>query len=112
MSMVNLESYINVRKSGKTMQEIQTRKCLSEATAYCWEIGYQCYLKKIPLDKALETIIPPEVNDKPIVIDMGNIEDWPITHLRRACQKNKVKGYSKMSKDELVQEVKKILQKC
>jgi hypothetical protein len=45
----------------------------------------------------------------PIVIDMGKVEDWPISHLRRACQKNKVPGYTKMNKDELAQAVREIL---
>lgn len=49
--------------------------------------------------------------EKPIVLSMGRLEDWPITHLRNACKKNKVKGYTKMSKDELIQEVKRILNK-
>jgi len=111
MAMVNLETYIKVRERGKTMQEIQERKCLSEATAYCWEIGYQCYLKKMPLDKALEVIDSKKTNDKLITIEMGKLEDWPITHLRNACRKNKVKGYTKMSKEELVQEVRKTLKK-
>lgn len=48
---------------------------------------------------------------EPIIIDMGKLEDWPITHLRNACKKNKVPGYSKMSKEELVQAVRGILDK-
>lgn len=47
-------------------------------------------------------------NVKPIVIDMGRVEDWTLTDLRYACSKNKVKGYSKMSKEELVAAVKDI----
>jgi hypothetical protein len=47
--------------------------------------------------------------DKPVIISMGRLEDWPITHLRKACKKNKVKGYTKMSRSELVQEVRNIL---
>lgn len=46
-----------------------------------------------------------------IIIDMGRLEDWPITHLRRTCQKNKIKGYSKMSKEDLVLAVREILKK-
>ena len=51
------------------------------------------------------------MNNKPIIIDMGKLEDWPITHLRYTCRKNKVKGYTKMSKVELVEEVRKIFDK-
>lgn len=51
------------------------------------------------------------MSDKPIIIDMGKLEDWPISHLRKACKKNKVRGYTKMSKDQLIQEVRKILDK-
>jgi hypothetical protein len=46
---------------------------------------------------------------KPIIIDMGKVEDWPVSHLRRACQRNKVLGYTKMNKDELA--VREILMK-
>ncbi|KFN07251.1 MULTISPECIES: hypothetical protein [Paenibacillus] len=52
---------------------------------------------------------PRKPEGSPVIIDMGKLEDWPITHLRRACQKNKVKGYSTMSRSELVQEVRNIL---
>ena len=46
---------------------------------------------------------------KVVMIDMGKIEDWPISHLKMACKKNKVKGYTKMSKDELVIAVRNII---
>ncbi len=50
-------------------------------------------------------------NDEPVTIKIPAIEEWPISHLRRACQKNKVKGYSKMNKEQLVVEVKNIIDK-
>lgn len=43
-----------------------------------------------------------------IVLNSPAVEEWPISHLRNACAKNGVKGYSKMTKDELVTEVKKL----
>lgn len=49
------------------------------------------------------------VEGPPVVINMGSVEQWNITSLRYTCKQNKVKGYTKMSKDELVIEVKKIL---
>lgn len=53
----NLEMYINTRNSGLTMEQIQNQFRLSGATTYCWEIGYQCYLKCLPLDKCLELVM-------------------------------------------------------
>lgn len=47
---------------------------------------------------------------RPVILDMGKLEDWPISHLRRACQRNKVKGYTTMNKDELVAAVRDIIQ--
>lgn len=56
MIMANIEHYLNARESGLKMEEIQKKFALSEATVYCWEIGYQCYLKRLPLDKCLELL--------------------------------------------------------
>lgn len=50
-----------------------------------------------------------EIKGDPVIIKMPRLEDWPITHLRNACKKNKVKGYSKMNKEQLVDAVRKIL---
>jgi len=44
-------------------------------------------------------------------ISMGRIEDWTITSLRYTCKKNKVPGYTKRSKDQLVEAVKGIFAK-
>lgn len=49
----NITSYIKMRKT-KTMEEIQKDQCISEADVYILEIGYQYYLKKISLNKALK----------------------------------------------------------
>lgn len=48
-------------------------------------------------------------DEKTVVINIPAIETWPITHLRNTCKKNKVKGYTKMDREQLVQEVKKIV---
>jgi hypothetical protein len=49
--------------------------------------------------------------ERPVILDMGKLEDWPITHLRRACQRNQIKGYSRMNRDELVAAVRGIIQR-
>lgn len=51
------------------------------------------------------------MNDEPIIIHMPKIEDWTITSLRNTCKKNKVKGYTKMNKEQLIIEVKNIINK-
>lgn len=43
------------------------------------------------------------------VIKIPDVEEWNITALRNCCKKNKVKGYTKMSKCELVAKVKEII---
>jgi hypothetical protein len=49
------------------------------------------------------------VKDEPVIINIPGPEEWPITHLRNCCKKNKVKGYTKMTREELVVEVRKII---
>ncbi|WCS69328.1 hypothetical protein Goe20_02110 [Bacillus phage vB_BsuM-Goe20] len=54
---MTIESYIVKRsKRDMTMKEIQEEYSLSEGTVYTLELGYQCYLKSIPLDRAIEVI--------------------------------------------------------
>ena len=53
---MTIEVYLKMRNSGKRLEEIQDEKSLSGATVYTLELGYQCYLKKLPLDKAIEII--------------------------------------------------------
>lgn len=48
-------------------------------------------------------------SDTPITIKIPAIKDWSITDLRRCCKKNKVKGYTNMNKDQLIEAVKAIL---
>ncbi len=52
----SIEHYIAVRESGLTMERIQKKFFLSEANVWTFELGYQCYLKKILLDKAVGII--------------------------------------------------------
>jgi hypothetical protein len=49
------------------------------------------------------------MNDKKIVINIPAVETWPITHLRNACKRNKVEGYTKMNREQLIDAVKKII---
>jgi hypothetical protein len=49
------------------------------------------------------------VSETPVVINIPAVETWPITHLRNACKRNKVKGYTKMDREQLIAEVKAIL---
>lgn len=54
---MSIESYIVKRSTrGMTMEEIQEEYSLSEGTVYTLELGYQCYLKSIPLDRAIAVI--------------------------------------------------------
>ncbi|CAM3732938.1 hypothetical protein [Mesobacillus zeae] len=54
--MVTIEVYLKMRNNGKSLEEIQKENALSEGTAYTLELGYQCYLKKLSLDKAIKII--------------------------------------------------------
>lgn len=54
---MTIEGYIVKRsKRDMTVEEIQEEYSLSEGTVYTLELGYQCYLKSIPLDRAIEVI--------------------------------------------------------
>lgn len=50
-------------------------------------------------------------NSKPIIINIPGVKEWTITDLRKCCSKNKVKGYTKMSREELEEEVSRIIKK-
>ncbi|MDQ0414208.1 hypothetical protein [Mesobacillus stamsii] len=49
------------------------------------------------------------MDEKPVVINIPAVETWNITALRHACKKNKIKGYSKMTQEQLIAEVNKII---
>lgn len=55
-TILSIEHYIVVRESGLTMQQIQKSFHLSETNALMFELGYQCHLKNLSLDKALVLI--------------------------------------------------------
>ena len=46
-----------------------------------------------------------------VVIKIPAIDTWPITHLRNACKRNKIKGYTKMDREQLIVAVKGILKR-
>ena len=70
--MMTIEVYLKMRNNGKTLEEIQQNKALSDGTVYTLELGYQCYLKRLPLDKAIGIIkeVKCEV-DRKIIIEIG-----------------------------------------
>ncbi|MGE7650503.1 hypothetical protein ACQKM1_22410 [Peribacillus frigoritolerans] len=49
------------------------------------------------------------MSEKPIIINIPSVENWSKTDLLYTCKKNKIKGYTRMSKDQLIVEVKKII---
>jgi hypothetical protein len=53
---MTIEVYLKMRNNGKSLEEIQKENSLSEGTVYTLELGYQCYLKKLSLNKAIEII--------------------------------------------------------
>lgn len=48
---------------------------------------------------------------EPIVIKIPAVTEWTLKELRYACKHNKVKGYTKMDRDELIVEVNEIISK-
>ncbi|MFF5994827.1 hypothetical protein AAGS61_08690 [Lysinibacillus sp. KU-BSD001] len=53
---MTIEQYLMERDSGRTLEEIQADYLFSEATVWTLELGYQCYLKKMPLDEAVNLV--------------------------------------------------------
>jgi hypothetical protein len=67
---MSIEQYINLRKRGKEIEEIQKQSLLSEATLLTLELGYKCYEKKnISLDKAINLI------DKIVVLNANDTQN-------------------------------------
>ena len=56
MIIVTIEKYLKMRDNGKTLEDIQKEYSLSVSTVYTLELGYQCYLKNLSLDNAIEII--------------------------------------------------------
>lgn len=53
---MTMEVYLKLRDNGKSLEEIQDKESLSEATVWTFELGYQCYLNNIALDDACVVI--------------------------------------------------------
>lgn len=49
------------------------------------------------------------MNEKPIVIKIPPVEEWTLSDLKRVCKHNKIKGYTKMSKTELIKHVQDVI---
>ncbi len=47
--------------------------------------------------------------EETIVINIPPVEEWPMKQLKSVCRYNKIKGYTKMNREQLVQHVKVIL---
>ncbi|MES5957175.1 hypothetical protein QCI42_28070 [Bacillus fungorum] len=63
---MSIEQYINLRETGKAIEEIQKQSLLSEATLLTLELGYKCYKKNISLDKAINLV------DKIVVLNAND----------------------------------------
>ncbi|MED1017894.1 hypothetical protein [Bacillus atrophaeus] len=59
---MTLEQYIKLRNKGYDLPEIERDYVLSEGTVWNLELGYTCYLKRIPLDQAVAAISSIETN--------------------------------------------------
>ncbi|MCR8860369.1 hypothetical protein NQ113_24675 [Bacillus pseudomycoides] len=49
------------------------------------------------------------MSGKPVIINIPPVENWTIKNLKSVCRHNKIKGYTTMDRDQLVQCVKEIL---
>lgn len=48
-------------------------------------------------------------NDQTVIVNIPPVEKWPLKQLKSVCRHNKIKGYTKMDREELVQHVKEII---
>lgn len=46
-----------------------------------------------------------------IIINVPGVEAWSLKELRNCCKNNKVKGYTKMNREQLIEEVRNIIKK-
>jgi hypothetical protein len=49
------------------------------------------------------------MSEETIVINIPPVEEWTLRNLKSVCRHNKIKGYTQMERDQLVQCVKGIL---
>ena len=52
-----------------------------------------------------------EIKGESVTIKVPGVEEWTLKELRYCCKNHKVKGYTKMTKEQLVTVVKEILEK-
>lgn len=50
-------------------------------------------------------------SDDVVIIEVPNIENWTIKELRYTCKHNKIKGYSKMSREQMIVQINEIINK-
>lgn len=50
------------------------------------------------------------MSDKEVIINIPSVDTWTLKDLRYACKKNKIKNYTKMSREELVSAVTKLIE--
>lgn len=63
---MSIEPYINLRKTGKEIDEIQKQYLLSKDTVLTLKLGYKCYENNISLDKAINLV------DKIVVLNAND----------------------------------------
>jgi hypothetical protein len=78
---MSIEQYINLRKRGKKIEEIQKQSLLSEATLLTLELGYKCYEKNISLDKAINLI------DKIVVLNANDTQNTSFSTSVSICDR-------------------------
>ncbi|WP_176546799.1 hypothetical protein [Bacillus pseudomycoides] len=44
-----------------------------------------------------------------VVINIPSVEEWPMKQLKSVCRHNKIKGYTKMTREQLMHHVRVIL---
>ena len=48
--------------------------------------------------------------DEAVIIKIPSVEEWTTTQLKYTCRNNKVKGYTKMSRAQLIVAVKEVIE--
>ncbi|ENQ3106543.1 hypothetical protein SAMN04488168_101407 [Bacillus sp. 491mf] len=49
------------------------------------------------------------MSEETIVINIPPVEEWTMKDLKYVCKHNKIKGYTKMDREQLVQHVKEVI---
>ena len=50
-----------------------------------------------------------EIKGESVTIRVPSVESWTLKELKYCCKNHKVKGYTKMNRDQLIKAVKEIL---